>query len=211
MSPYDVLLTLKFRAQRNWANQISVKLNNNILSQPNNSRFPIEVLQSSENPNVTEFSFGGREFIYYFPYINGTGFPGFCIVPRDVEFGTLVTTGGMNGCKIRVILTDDYFIFIHDNNHQLDNPDKEIKLYNEIIKYIDINFDDYKKKLYISNNWITVNDYWLQNQDLPRYFQPVISIKGRNEIWCHFSAFSLLPNSVMPVPNENVLVCKILQ
>ncbi|MBN8890550.1 MAG: hypothetical protein ABS99_01875 [Acetobacteraceae bacterium SCN 69-10] len=53
---------------------------------------------------------------YLFPYVNGTPGVGDCTVPQGQEDGTIVTTGGMNGCALQVNRFGANFHFYHDNN-----------------------------------------------------------------------------------------------
>lgn len=57
---------------------------------------------------------------YFYPYINNA-IPtnlGFCFVPATSPPGTIVLTGGMNGCSLQINKTADErnLIFMHDNN-----------------------------------------------------------------------------------------------
>lgn len=65
--------------------------------------------------------------IYYFPYINGQGTDdssgdsilgiGHVIVPKGAPDGTIVVSGGMNGCALQVNIFDEgHLIFMHDQN-----------------------------------------------------------------------------------------------
>lgn len=55
--------------------------------------------------------------IYYFPYLNGGNGIGYVIVPKCVPDGTIVVTGGMNGCALQVNMLDDRnLIFMHDQD-----------------------------------------------------------------------------------------------
>ncbi len=54
---------------------------------------------------------------YLFPYINSDqGGVGVCVVPAGRANGTLVVTGGMNGCALEVNKSGSDFYFYHDNN-----------------------------------------------------------------------------------------------
>lgn len=54
---------------------------------------------------------------WLFPYINTSdGGVGVCVVPAGQVDGTLVVTGGMNGCSLQVNKSGDDFYFYHDNN-----------------------------------------------------------------------------------------------
>ncbi len=58
---------------------------------------------------------GGSDF--YYPYITTGDSVGRCYVPVGQEDGTLVLTGGMNGCAAQVKRqTDRNFAFYHDKN-----------------------------------------------------------------------------------------------
>lgn len=52
---------------------------------------------------------------YYFPWVpRGGGGVGECIVPLGCPDGTIVLTGGMNGCAFQVNRTRDGLRFYHD-------------------------------------------------------------------------------------------------
>ena len=54
---------------------------------------------------------------YFFPYINTTdGGVGVCVVPKGQADGTIVATGGMNGCSLQVNKSGNDFYFYHDLN-----------------------------------------------------------------------------------------------
>lgn len=71
---------------------------------------------------------------YYFPYMNTTKIAdtetyvrsiGHVIVPKNAPDGTIVVTGGMNGCGLQVnIFDDENLIFMHDQDAEaIRNPD----------------------------------------------------------------------------------------
>lgn len=54
---------------------------------------------------------------WFYPYINGPdGGVGVCVVPIGQPEGTLVVTGGMNGCALQVNRSGNNFYFYHDLN-----------------------------------------------------------------------------------------------
>ena len=53
---------------------------------------------------------------YYYPYVTGLNGIGSCIVPKNAPEGTLVFTGGMNGCSLQVNDVGNNFMFMHCNN-----------------------------------------------------------------------------------------------
>ena len=54
---------------------------------------------------------------YFFPYVHVTsGGVGVCIVPAGQAEGTIVMTGGMNGCALQVNRSGNDFYFYHDAN-----------------------------------------------------------------------------------------------
>jgi hypothetical protein len=53
---------------------------------------------------------------YFFPYANGMGPVGACQVPDGCSDGTLVLTGGMNGCALQVDKHRGYKMWYHDAN-----------------------------------------------------------------------------------------------
>lgn len=54
---------------------------------------------------------------WFFPYINtAEGGVGVCVVPAGAADGTIVVTGGMNGCSLQVNKSGREFYFYHDNN-----------------------------------------------------------------------------------------------
>lgn len=68
--------------------------------------------EDSENKDVfrVHVKNGGND--YYFPWVNrGVGE---VKVPKDAPNGTIVTTGGMNGCALVVTEVGNHFIFYHD-------------------------------------------------------------------------------------------------
>ena len=87
----------------------------------------VSALQAEHN-EVFRFSLKpGHMDCYYYPYIQDVPVPGFagmvinagsCLVPTDAPVGTIVLTGGMNGCAMQVNVTNDsrYLIFLHDRN-----------------------------------------------------------------------------------------------
>ena len=88
--------------------------------------FRINYIDSFQNLFHLNYEFNSTNKIYYFRYSNGTEAPEYTIVPRNSKIGTLVCTDGMNGCSILIITTKKYFIFIHDNTHQLNDNNKLI-------------------------------------------------------------------------------------
>lgn len=80
----------------------------------------IRCAKIAENIFELDAKAGGRD--YYFPYIPGG--LGTCEVPRTAPVGTIVLTGGMNGCVLQVDRINSHFLFIHDANgrHIRPNP-----------------------------------------------------------------------------------------
>lgn len=65
---------------------------------------------AADNVIKLEVSNGGND--YYFPWVNrGVGE---VKVPKMASEGTIVTTGGMNGCSLVVTELDNHYIFYHD-------------------------------------------------------------------------------------------------
>ncbi|WP_147426585.1 hypothetical protein [Trinickia fusca] len=55
----------------------------------------------------------GRDF--YFPYVHGVG--NVTVGPvNGIAEGTIVVTGGMNGCALEVTVQNNQFVFHHDSN-----------------------------------------------------------------------------------------------
>jgi len=60
---------------------------------------------------------GGSGPHYFFPYVQaGGGGVGHCLVPSGAAVGTLVITGGMNGCSLEVRSRGSDLMFMHDAN-----------------------------------------------------------------------------------------------
>lgn len=156
------------------------------------------------NHDICELYYGysNANKMHFFPYFSGTTLPGFCIVPVACNFGTLVSTGGMNGCTLHIYRTTRHYIFIHDNNHQLVNSDDFA-----IIVAEDYELDGIQHKVIsLTESWYWPKDY--KSERKFRTFIPMISIR-RSELACHFSAFKFEPAKGMkdpiPVRNENRL------
>lgn len=62
---------------------------------------------------VLKITPGGSD--YYFPYVRGVGQVTVGPVGRIPE-GTIVVTGGMNGCALEVTVRNNQFVFYHDQN-----------------------------------------------------------------------------------------------
>ncbi len=77
----------------------------------------VRLIGTMENgvTRITQNPQGGVE-AFYFPWVNrGVGE---VKVPLGMPDGTLVVTGGMNGCAIEVRKQDDQLIFYHDGDNQ---------------------------------------------------------------------------------------------
>ena len=75
-----------------------------------------KITASLLNDNVIKLyaSMGGND--YFFPYTHLGGPAGRVQVPAGVDDGTLVLTGGMNGCSLQVMDHGNYKMFYHDAN-----------------------------------------------------------------------------------------------
>lgn len=76
----------------------------------------VKIVESDAGSNTTclAISPGGED--YYFPWVNrGVGH---VTVPGNVKEGTLVVTGGMNGCALQVNDYNGNLIFYHDADNQ---------------------------------------------------------------------------------------------
>lgn len=70
----------------------------------------IKERQSQNSVTCLTIEAGGNDF--YFPWVNGG--VGKVIVPINPQDGTIVATGGMNGCALQVNQDDKYYYFYHD-------------------------------------------------------------------------------------------------
>ena len=71
----------------------------------------------SVGANISKLTAKQGQGDWFFPYVNtAEGGVGVCIVPAGQPDGTLVVTGGMNGCSLQVNKSGNDFYFYHDNN-----------------------------------------------------------------------------------------------
>ena len=97
-----------------------------------------ELKSTNKIDKVFKFSLhSGKYECYYYPFLSrftDNSIPGsyldvgHCLVPIDAPIGTIVLTGGLNGCAIQVNKTEDskYLIFMHDkNSNSMDTPEKQ--------------------------------------------------------------------------------------
>lgn len=77
-------------------------------------RCTLSIKKANDNVYVIKASRGTGD--YFFPYTHIGGSAGRCQVPDTVPNGTLVLTGGMNGCALQVNDYPGYKIFYHDAN-----------------------------------------------------------------------------------------------
>ncbi len=191
---------------RDWRQEISLLVHDTIASAATAGQFIRKPLEFSitDNSGVCELRHGysNANKMYFFPYFSGTTPPEFCIVPVACDFGTLVSTGGMNGCTLHIYRTNEHYIFIHDNNHQSVDSDNFAKRLTEDYKLGGIQH----KVISLTEIW-----YWPKNYKSERKFRtfiPMISIR-RSELVCHFSVFRFETEKGMkdpiPVRNENRL------
>ncbi len=77
-------------------------------------RCKIEI--SNLNDNVYQLKAGTGTGDFFFPYTHIGGYAGRCQVPDNQPDGTMVITGGMNGCALQVNQENGYKMFYHDAN-----------------------------------------------------------------------------------------------
>jgi hypothetical protein len=71
----------------------------------------------SAGGNIYKLTANQGQGDWLFPYINTAGGGvGVCVVPAGQVDGTIVVTGGMNGCSLQVNKSGNDFYFYHDNN-----------------------------------------------------------------------------------------------
>lgn len=133
---------------------------------------------TEETDEIYKFSLhSGIAECYYYPYITrfeDESIPGkilsvgHCLVPIDAPVGTIVFTGGMNGCALQINRTQDskYLIFMHDFNSQsMNTPEQKTTL----LTYM----RNYNKGVVFSddlNNYILRIDADSYSQELQRIF-----------------------------------------
>jgi hypothetical protein len=78
---------------------------------------PCAISCKSANGAVYQLTAKQGQGDYFFPYVHVTsGGVGVCIVPVGQAEGTMVVTGGMNGCALQVNRSGTDFYFYHDAN-----------------------------------------------------------------------------------------------
>lgn len=127
----------------------------------------ITVLNISSNisPNGTD---------YYFPYIRGAGEVTVVPPPNNNLEGTIVVTGGMNGCALEATVRNNQFVFYHDQNGsamaRVRNAGRTVCS-------------------------ITANSYWPEGMQFQSHQYPIVQFVCiyRNSFW-HVVCFGLLTN-----------------
>ncbi len=89
----------------------------------------INNIEKAKSANMFQIDFENSEengTDYFYPYVTGETGVGFTFVPADCPVGTLVFTGGMNGCAIQVNKTVDgeNLVFMHDKDAKSMSQDK---------------------------------------------------------------------------------------
>ena len=74
----------------------------------------VQINEQLKNGVVYGDSANNHSTDFYFPYVQGNA--GYVGIQTPVQDGTVVVTGGMNGCALEVCYLNDNYYFYHDAN-----------------------------------------------------------------------------------------------